>query len=724
MRKIIPGIFILFSPYFLKAQTTLYSQNFESGSTGWAFDAAAENHWLRNNVYIGSFFTNTPDQVSPITNFPNSYYMHIASYTGNALGDDQAVFATGTAATTYTTLTTDIVTSGYTGVSLSFYYLSFGFYNTLTPTFNSFGTAEYSINGGVSWNQLGTELHDIGSWTLFNVANAAMDNQATVRIRFKWVTGATGNDPAFSVDQIVVSGTLGAAVTITTSAIAPPLTFCAGASVNVPFTITGTFTAGNIFTAQLSNAAGSFAAPVSIGTLAGTTAGTIAATIPAGTAAGAGYRIRVVSSAPVATGTDNGANITINALPAITTPPSNQSACVGGNATFCVIASGTGLTYQWRKGGINIAGATLNCYNISSVSLSDAGNYDVVISGTCTPPVTSATVSLTVNTAPAITVQPSPQTFCVPGGTATFSVTATGSGLTYQWNKGGTNLVDGGNISGALTSTLTISPVSFADTAFNYYVKVSGTCIPAATSNNAALSIAPLSVSATASSSTICAGSSCTLTGNGATTYSWMPGSLTGTTVIVTPLVSTTYTVIGTSGSCSDTNTTLIMVQALPSVSLSTFNPDTVCNHSSPFALPAGTPAGGTYTGAGVSAGMFDPNMAGLGLHNIIYTITVSGCSNSDTSAVFVDICAGIPMNDYNSEIEIYPNPSTGTIYFRFENLPGEVNDFSIRNILGEKVFSGKTNSSGLISSIHLERGIFFMELKGVKSRAVKIIVY
>ena len=87
---------------------------------------------------------------------------------------------------------------------------------------------------------------------------------------------------------------------IFTSAIAPT-SICAGATVTVNFTINGGFNGGNVFTAQLSNASGSFAAPVSIGTLSSTISGAITATIPAGTAAGAGYRIRVVASSPATT---------------------------------------------------------------------------------------------------------------------------------------------------------------------------------------------------------------------------------------------------------------------------------------------------------------------------------------------------------------------------------------------------------------------------------------
>ena len=56
--------------------------------------------------------------------------------------------------------------------------------------------------------------------------------------------------------------------------------FCPGATINIPYTITGSFNAGNIFTAELSDASGSFSTPVSIGTVAADAAGSIIATLP------------------------------------------------------------------------------------------------------------------------------------------------------------------------------------------------------------------------------------------------------------------------------------------------------------------------------------------------------------------------------------------------------------------------------------------------------------
>jgi ADP-ribose pyrophosphatase YjhB (NUDIX family) len=89
-------------------------------------------------------------------------------------------------------------------------------------------------------------------------------------------------------DNVVVAGTT-------------PASWCKNASFNIPFTATGTFIGGNVFTAQLSNALGSFASPTSIGTVTGTSSGTISATIPNTVALGTGYRIRLISSLPAIT---------------------------------------------------------------------------------------------------------------------------------------------------------------------------------------------------------------------------------------------------------------------------------------------------------------------------------------------------------------------------------------------------------------------------------------
>jgi hypothetical protein len=112
---------------------------------------------------------------------------------------------------------------------------------------------------------------------------------------------------------IFLSGQASAHYIYTSTKIAT--SFCAGSSINVPYTVSASYNSNNTFTAQLSDANGSFTSPLIIGTLTGKDSGTIKAVIPINTPAGTAYRIRVMGSSPYATGTTNGANITINKAP-------------------------------------------------------------------------------------------------------------------------------------------------------------------------------------------------------------------------------------------------------------------------------------------------------------------------------------------------------------------------------------------------------------------------
>ncbi len=169
---------------------------------------------------------------------------------------------------------------------------------------------------------------------------------------------------------------------VTTSAITGS-PFCAGAAVNVPYTISGTFTAGNIFTAQLSDATGSFASPVTIGTLTSTNAGTINASIPFTTGSGTAYRIRVVSSNPVTTGSNNGSNLTINAL--------TISAPVIALASFCQ-GQTFSITYT-----VNCNFSNTAANNIFTAQLSDAtGSFTSPVAIGTNTSVTSGTINASI----------------------------------------------------------------------------------------------------------------------------------------------------------------------------------------------------------------------------------------------------------------------------------------------------------------------------------------
>ncbi len=215
--------------------------------------------------------------------------------------------------------------------------------------------------------------------------------------------------------------------------------------------------------------------------------------------------------------------------PEITSEPANQTACAGSSVSFSVVSTGTGLTYQWKKGtlslvnGGNISGATSATLTINPVSIADAAsNYYVSITGVCAPDEYSVNVSLVINAIPNVVTEPISQTACTENSVS-FSVAATGTNIAYQWKKGTLNLINGGNISGVTSSTLTINPVNSSDAAFNYYVIITGTCTSDDTSAYVTLSVNQTPVAVASANSPVCTGSSITLTAETVTggTYLW-----------------------------------------------------------------------------------------------------------------------------------------------------------------------------------------------------------
>ena len=148
----------------------------------------------------------------------------------------------------------------------------------------------------------------------------------------------------------------------------------------------------------------------------------------------------------------------------VTGQPASQSAYLGANAVFSVAVAGNGpLTFQWRENGTNLTdgpavfGSATRVLTVSNVAFASAGVYSVLISNSRRS-VLSANATLSVIEAPAqILQQPASQNQTV-GGTAVFTVTAVGDlPISYQWQWNGTNLTDGGRISGSSTSALTLT---------------------------------------------------------------------------------------------------------------------------------------------------------------------------------------------------------------------------------------------------------------------------
>jgi uncharacterized repeat protein (TIGR03803 family) len=132
-------------------------------------------------------------------------------------------------------------------------------------------------------------------------------------------------------------------------------------------------------------------------------------------------------------------NINLGSPPGISTPPQNQFAVAGSNATFSVGVTGTTpLSYLWQFNGTNIAGATNDSLTIPDVQSANTGQYSVIASNLFG--VASNSAALSLGSVPVIATQPFGHTVA-PGSTATLSVTASGTPPpAYQWMLNGNRI--------------------------------------------------------------------------------------------------------------------------------------------------------------------------------------------------------------------------------------------------------------------------------------------
>ena len=146
-----------------------------------------------------------------------------------------------------------------------------------------------------------------------------------------------------------------------------------------------------------------------------------------------------------------------------------------------------------------------------------------------------------------------------------------------------------------------------------------------------------------------------------------------------------TYTFTDQNG-CTGTSTIQTTVNALPTVSftgLDTF----YCNNAGATTL-TGSPAGGSFSGPGVTGNSFDPVAAGNGSHSITYTFTDNnGCTNQSVSSTNVDVCIGREVQAL-SQLILYPSPSSGTFYLQLpRDLPFHSVQVRVWDTRGKQVF-------------------------------------
>ncbi|GEM_PF-190851 len=192
----------------------------------------------------------------------------------------------------------------------------------------------------------------------------------------------------------------------------------------------------------------------------------------------------------------------INAPLQITSQPVSQGVYAGANVAFRVATYGSPpVSYRWRANGVdladggNLSGSATRSLTISNVAPANATVYSVIASNSFGSVISdNASLAVTVSP-PVITAQPTNQTLA-PGAVATFSVSAGGNQpLFYQWRNNGVNLMNGGNTSGAATSSLTLGNVTEANNG-TYSVLISD-ALGSVTSSGAVLTVIPPSAPGT-----------------------------------------------------------------------------------------------------------------------------------------------------------------------------------------------------------------------------------
>ncbi len=247
-----------------------------------------------------------------------------------------------------------------------------------------------------------------------------------------------------------------------------------------------------------------------------------------------GVQFDVIVSNVAGTITSAPATLTVNAAvapPSITTQPANVTVTAPNAANFSVVATGGApLSYQWRRNGVAIGGATFSTYSLNPTAVGDSGStFDVVVSNAAGS-VTSAVATLTVNAAPvapSITTQPASTTVTAPGA-ATFTVVATGTGpLTYVWRR------NGGVIVGATSATYVSTPTAVAENGSVITVTVTNSA-GSITSTGAILTVNPppvapsITTQPASTSVTAPAGATFTVVASGTAplSYQWRRGGV------------------------------------------------------------------------------------------------------------------------------------------------------------------------------------------------------
>ncbi|GAB4025172.1 gliding motility-associated C-terminal domain-containing protein [Spirosoma koreense] len=287
--------------------------------------------------------------------------------------------------------------------------------------------------------------------------------------------------------------------------------------------------------------------------------------------------------------------------------------------------------YQWRRDGVNLTDASQ-----SSLTVSDAGQYTVLVSPKATCSKVGTSEAITVNVIGRKASLTSSGHLCAQTGTITLTASAD-TGVTYKWYQDNQALV---------TPT---TPALQTTQAGRFWAVLTYTAVGCTVHTDTATLVRSAPVVATIQSASgqnrICPQDSLLLQSGGGVNYIWQKNGKAVTSSTgpqYRAQTAGTYTVVAVDADgCEGTSAPLAIVQLAPiSVTLDSI-PD-VCGPNNPTYTLKGSPPGGDYGGVGVTSGIFSPEQAGVGTHSVTYTVKAAPeCAG--TVATRLAIVAPIP---------------------------------------------------------------------------------
>ena len=363
-------------------------------------------------------------------------------------------------------------------------------------------------------------------------------------------------------------------------------------------------------------------------------------------------------------------NETVGSLPAIAmTANGADETCANGNGSISASSTGGDGNYSYSlNGGTSQASGTFTQLS--------AGTYTITVTDNsgCTDQ-----QSITITNSGGVNGSITPnQTIC--SGDQVTLVASPGSGVTYSWSDGSTNL--------GSTMSITVNPTS--TTTYTCTLN-DGLC-----SNDVSTTVTVNQTPTTTVSGDmdICDGESATLTGAGGTTYFWAHDGSSNASVTVSPTLANspaTYTVVAYNGTCQGNAAQIVVTVNQPAVAVAGSDVTTTyLNQGGEVNFNNTGSTGTSYDwdfGDGNSSSVASPthNYTTAGTYTVTLTATLGNCTATSTLTIVVD---PVGINDIALEngVDIFPNPSNGMFNVNFDLTEAADIKMTVVNAIGEVV--------------------------------------